>query len=266
MPSEPSLAESSTPASYREFPAPPSLRAYVECFWTLDCSPADHPLVLPDGCMDLLTFPGTDGQPGPGEARVVGSMTRATVSRNPVGPIAAVRFRPGGGAALLGLHGPEFLDRSVSWEEVATNTGPRPSSDAQASGALHGLRHQLRARLPSVTGSAHKAAKLAQACLQAPHLRIGELAKRLGLTRQHLRRRVVVATGLSPKQLTRIGRLRRLTDRMAAGVAPDVRLALDSGYCDQAHMINEFRALVGLSPGAYWRQRERPEAALALGS
>jgi AraC-like DNA-binding protein len=60
------------------------------------------------------------------------------------------------------------------------------------------------------------------------------------------------AVGLKPKEYQRV---RRLTC-VLAGVQGDprpawARIALEAGYCDQAHMANEFRRLTGLTPSAY---------------
>jgi AraC-like DNA-binding protein len=34
-------------------------------------------------------------------------------------------------------------------------------------------------------------------------------------------------------------------------------LALDAGYYDQAHLVDEFRELTGLTPAAWWKT-QRP--------
>ena len=45
------------------------------------------------------------------------------------------------------------------------------------------------------------------------------------------------------------------------------RIARDAGYYDQAHLIGDFRELVGLTPGAYLRRaREWSPTALAISS
>jgi AraC-like DNA-binding protein len=42
---------------------------------------------------------------------------------------------------------------------------------------------------------------------------------------------------------------------MAATSKDWVRIAADAGYYDQAHLIADFRKLVGLTPGAFRRVR-----------
>ena len=44
-------------------------------------------------------------------------------------------------------------------------------------------------------------------------------------------------------------------DRTAGGPASWAALAARAGYADQAHFIREFRALAGLTPAAYLRER-----------
>ena len=59
----------------------------------------------------------------------------------------------------------------------------------------------------------------------------------------------------SLRELVVLNRLEGQTlEQIAAGGAIDwAALALDLGYFDQAHFIRDFRALVGVSPGAYVR-------------
>ena len=59
-------------------------------------------------------------------------------------------------------------------------------------------------------------------------------------------------TGLSPKEMARVARLRALLAQLASdGRADWAGLACDFGYADQAHLINEFQALTGKSPQRY---------------
>ena len=47
-------------------------------------------------------------------------------------------------------------------------------------------------------------------------------------------------------------RLHELVERLKAGEVVDgAQTALDLGYSDQAHLINDFRSIVGYSPSRY---------------
>lgn len=58
--------------------------------------------------------------------------------------------------------------------------------------------------------------------------------------------------GMTPKLFCRVRRFRRIH---RAGRVDWAQTALDCGYYDQAHFINDFRAFSGLSPTAYLDQR-----------
>ena len=74
------------------------------------------------------------------------------------------------------------------------------------------------------------------------------------ITHQHFTRRFRAATGLSPKESATITRFQALVHTMlATDVAEWASIATTAGYYDQAHMINEFRALAGSSPTAFFR-------------
>ena len=63
-------------------------------------------------------------------------------------------------------------------------------------------------------------------------------------------RRMVRTTGMTHTLLRQIERARHATRLLIDGMAiADV--ALEAGYFDQAHMINDFRALTGMTPTAY---------------
>ena len=102
--------------------------------------------------------------------------------------------------------------------------------------------------------------------LEAAHgeLPLEALADICGFTSRTLRSALIRGTGLGPKQLSRVLRLRRALDLIRAGVTPLSAAAIDSAFADQAHMVREFRQLLGPTPAALnkgLRDSPRPRAA-----
>jgi AraC-like DNA-binding protein len=85
---------------------------------------------------------------------------------------------------------------------------------------------------------------------------VATVASRLGLLPRTLRRLFVSQVGLTPKRFARVRRLRRLVASIQG--APEVSwaaVAAQHGYCDQAHLVDEFRELAGVTPTGYLRHR-----------
>jgi AraC-like DNA-binding protein len=77
------------------------------------------------------------------------------------------------------------------------------------------------------------------------------LAARAGMSPRQVHRLCLEAAGLGPKRLARIVRFQRALRSLTARRGPALAaLALDAGYCDQAHLTREVRRLVGTTPGA----------------
>ncbi len=82
-------------------------------------------------------------------------------------------------------------------------------------------------------------------------VRVGDVARTIGWTRQHLARRFAAEYGLTPKLAARVARFDRAR-RMMAATPPHVSIAQVAavcGYYDQAHLTRDFAALAGCSPG-----------------
>lgn len=85
-----------------------------------------------------------------------------------------------------------------------------------------------------------------------PQLDISEVARAVGWSRKHLANLMHDAVGIGPRSWRRLIRFERLTKQLAALQAPEwSALAQDTGYCDQSHMIRDFREFAGLTPGQY---------------
>ena len=256
-------------ASYREYAPAEKLRPFVQCFWThypalgrVPSGPSVH-RVLPDGCIDVvLEFAGQADEPE--SAMAVGTMTRALVLEPGAWPecFVGVRFRPGKAAAFLTVPANELTDLRVSLDELWLDAGEVRDALSVRPGAVERVRaleHVLAARVsPSVVSAQHDVDEAIRRIVDAGgSLGITRLAPALGVTRQHLARRFSQLVGVSPKTFARVVRLGRVIERARAVPAGEAinwsALALDVGYYDQAHLVDEFRELTGVTPAVWQR-------------
>ncbi|KZB79668.1 hypothetical protein AVL48_14770 [Amycolatopsis regifaucium] len=83
---------------------------------------------------------------------------------------------------------------------------------------------------------------------------ISDHAAAAGLYERQLRRRFLVAVGLSPKAYTRVLRLHQAMALARSSAAPCwAGIAIRSGFYDQPHMLAEFRRAVGMSCVRFFR-------------
>ncbi len=83
-----------------------------------------------------------------------------------------------------------------------------------------------------------------------PHHHVGAAAGQLGMTREHASRIFRRHFGLPPSVFRSEQRFRRALSMVAAFATPLASIALEAGYADQAHLTRDFKARMGLNPGA----------------
>lgn len=79
-----------------------------------------------------------------------------------------------------------------------------------------------------------------------------EIADKVGLSQRRFIELFRKEIGLTPKLFCRLQRFRKIITATQNQRTVDwADLALSRGYCDQAHLIHEFREFSGLTPGEY---------------
>ena len=247
----------------------PSLERFVENVRAISPPPGQAFAVerFPDGRTSLV-FRVLDGG-HTGDLWVAGPHTRAMFkSKTGVARTVIVRFKPGGSVPLLGVAASELTDRVVPledlWGRVASDLCTELLATADDADAMGRVLRALALRASHVFHtSSGQLARRAVRLLEGGQGRVGNVAARLGVTERHLRRAFIENVGVGPKEFARTVRLQRAL-AMANTSCDWARIAADAGYCDQAHLIGDFRQLVGLTPGVFFK-RPRPTHSTQVG-
>jgi len=195
----------------------------------------------------------------------VGTMTRARLFDLPKAKFTGVRFRPGMSSLFVPVPGPELVDQRIPLGEI---WGPKANqlqarlgdcSVPQFIGQIEAhLIEQLYAQPKGQPFLNSTQRVLSWAEQQHGNVRVDDLADLAGLSARQFRRVCLQLTGLTPKQLCRAIRFREaVAQLMNDGRLGLATIALELGYYDQAHFINEFRAFSGLTPSEYYTSLTR---------
>ncbi|MBM7116030.1 helix-turn-helix transcriptional regulator [Archangium primigenium] len=219
---------------------------------------------LPDGRTTLVFRALEEGRTG--DVCVSGPRTRA-LFKNATGVTWAVmiQFKPGWSTPMLGVAANALTDRIVSVEDLWGRSGEDLRLELLAARGLPEVFDRLtRALVPRLQQAEEPAsARLARRAVrlfEGEEVRVESVAERLGVTARHLRRAFTESIGIGPKEFARTVRLRRALG-MATSARDWGRIAVDAGYYDQAHLITDFRELVGLTPGAFLKRADEARAA-----
>jgi AraC-like DNA-binding protein len=244
---------------FRRLPPAPALRPYVEHYWLIDWDlPAPYEArVLPHPAVNaVLQWRG-----GQARCEVSGVGLRVHTERlEGAGRVAGVQFRPGGFRPFApGVPVAEWTGRRLPAEEV-TGAGPAltealtvlggESDDARRAAAVDAWLLSLGPRPDPQAALAVELAGLARH--DRTVRRTARLAELGGLSVRALQRLFAAYVGVSPKWVVLRYRVLDALERAAAdGTADWAGLAAELGYADQAHLVRDFTATVGVPPTAY---------------
>ncbi|KZE98456.1 MULTISPECIES: helix-turn-helix domain-containing protein [unclassified Rhodococcus (in: high G+C Gram-positive bacteria)] len=176
------------------------------------------------------------------------------------GFVFAIRLRPAGLAVVSNLDPKRLIaEQPITEETDQLLFGMLGSISGQDSAADHAVRAD--SVITEMLGKRPAAAEhlLANAAVDALAQSIGRkpgqsVAGMLGVSERAVQRALRSSLGMGPKAVARRVRLQEVVQRLSLPAADAARIAADLGYVDQAHMINDFRGVAGITPGAYLRE------------
>ncbi|MFJ8847260.1 DUF6597 domain-containing transcriptional factor [Streptomyces cyaneofuscatus] len=251
-----------THVHFRRREPAPALRPYLEHYWLIDWD-LDQPYaahVVPHPSVNLVLQryeAGESARERAGYAEVagigLGLFTRKLTGR---GRVCGVQFRPGGFRPFAPEHAlSDLTGRRIDAAEVLRTPPPvgavlDPDDEDARVAALDAC---LLALEPRPDPQATLAMELADRVRTDRSVcRAGQLARDAGLTPRSLQRLFSTYVGVGPKWVILRYRIHEALERAESDPAVDwARLAADLGYSDQAHLVRDFTATVGVPPTAY---------------
>jgi AraC-like DNA-binding protein len=181
---------------------------------------------------------------------------KSAVSVQPIGPLGMIVVCLRADAAARIVHAPpgQFADASVYLGDVFGAGDVSVCDGLLASARSSGERLSivesflLRRVRPSAESMADRVAALLK---RNPGLQVQKLASDMGISVRHLSRSFKATFGVGVKQFARLARIEDIVARRSKGL-PWVEVACDCGMVDQAHLIKEFKEIVGQSPARFF--------------
>lgn len=251
----------------RRYPAGPDLKRWIQHFWSVEWDlgarrPVDS-RVISYPAMHLTAEWGISGETRHGivlPATIVHGVVSHVfqVRLSGRGEVVGARFTPGGFAAWTGLDASAYTDRALPAAAVlGSELGAlheRLGSPASLEQRIERFREILLAQRPVTTRASDEAlASLVDRMAGDDTLvRVEQLAELSGRSVRTLQRQFRRGVGVGPKWVLARFRLQEAAYALETDPTVDLAdLAARLGWYDQAHLTNDFRRMLGETPGQY---------------
>jgi AraC-like DNA-binding protein len=172
--------------------------------------------------------------------------------------VFGIKFKPGGFRPFLGFATSKLADRVVPAESILGKNVNALAvlllSSAEDDRKVDAANAFFRARMPKKRDrTIDRVGGIVERILVERDIKtVDDLVDRSGIGKRSLQRMFNEYVGVSPKWVIRRYRLHELVEHFNANDEPHwAELALELGYFDQAHLINDFRSITGYSPTEY---------------
>jgi AraC-like DNA-binding protein len=238
---------------YNEYTPPTNLRSYLDCYWSYVADTeiflSHKQLIIPDGCVDIIF----DLNPQTTlKSFVIGAMTKPIVNNRT--NLVGVRFKPGMAYPFIKIPVQKLTDLLVDYFEfvgleayhLSIQLVDLNSTEHQIA-LLNSIFSKKLSALNAFEIQMSRALNLIQST--GGRISIKQISDEIGWSRQHFTRKCLSYTGLTPKFLTQVIRIKKvIKETKTERFCNWSQLSVDGGYYDQSHMINEFKKITGLTP------------------
>ncbi len=253
--------------NYQIYPPPPELQAYVRAFWVLEGSPDYIHRSMADACVTIVFhYRGKFNRLAPsgvsreGITSLNGPCQQFTRYHTQEGfGLFGVYLYPYALRDILGLAPESLTGASFSLPEALGEEGRdledkvlQCSNNSQRVNMLctYFLKKLGKRRSSVISGAMYYAMQFCFA--RKGQVDIRELASLANLSRRQLERKFKQATGLSPKRFCQLLRFQAALKEYPSSKKSLVAIALEYGYYDQSHFIQEFKRFSGYTPGQWF--------------
>lgn len=169
--------------------------------------------------------------------------------------VVSARVRLGMHQAVFGVPASALAERIVPledlWGDAAERLAERLARAEDVPQAAAMLEEAIAGRLVTIDEAEAHTRLALDAAARLATARVNEVADTLGVSERNLRRVFRDVVGMSPKEFARLTRFHlALHEARAARDVDWAGVAASTGYYDQAHLIAEFRDIVGVTPRA----------------
>ncbi|MFC7546078.1 DUF6597 domain-containing transcriptional factor [Plantactinospora sp. GCM10030261] len=252
------------------------LAGLLEHYWFIDWDLTEpfEQSVIGHPSVNLVVMRATGDDPVTAEIAGV-SRTLFSIKLTGTGWVRGVKFRPGGFRPFFGtspaaftdrrvplgqvLADDEFADRVAAATEIARSTeaasdaaeATSAATEAADAAAVAVLDNRLLALRPQPDEPARLAMELVDRVRADRSIRrVDEFARAVGMSTRSLQRLFIDHVGVTPKWVILRYRIHEVIERAAGDVDWNAVVA-ELGYSDQAHLVRDVTATIGVSPTAY---------------
>jgi AraC-like DNA-binding protein len=244
------------------------LAAFVETFWSRSIGPlaSSRQHVCPDAAMALvihlknrnLSFYDEGGRNSVGVPLVAGPYSKSfLIDPSEFTAVLGVRFKPGAGRVFFPVPAHELHNIDIALEDLDRAEAARLYEQLRAAAGVHAqfgvLERYLMGKIPRGMAPHPVVEYAVQELSREPGVRaIADVQAETGFSHTRFNQIFRDHVGLTPKLFCRVRRFRAVVEHIESGRPVNwAALAATCGYFDQAHLIHDFRAFSGMTPGAF---------------
>ncbi len=242
---------------YTEFKPHPTLRPYIDAYWTAtgDAAGLKMEKILPDACIDIIFNLGPDCQTESNtfllkseQAYLVGTMIRFKETlMQPETNLLGIRFKPA--AFNVFYEYPSLHKITDQTTELEKTLSPDVESIIKYSAAY--LDHFFLGKLSQPKRSIF--AIVADIQKNNGRTSVNNLAEKYFTTTRQLERAFNQQMGISPKEFISLVRYQSTLHKIRQNTTNKslLEIAFECGYYDHSHLTNEIKKYTGAAPSQF---------------